>query len=181
MAKQVHRARVCHAISALSCYVTMQNHCLQDTGREGERARGPRGQGAREPGGQGARELDWCHLGYVLFPHTLCLPPFSFLRLVACLGWWYLILSLTRHVVLKSEILGYHNKLLHSSLVRLQGTETSYRWQVLEAAELAREINIFFKVFFPTLFVLSASLTYLYCFSFDKSGNTHISSILLEI
>lgn len=51
------RARVCHAISALSCYVTMQNHCLQDPGREGERARdeGVRARARGEGGGQGAR------------------------------------------------------------------------------------------------------------------------------
>ena len=81
MAKQVHRARVCHAISALSCYVTMQNHCLQDTGREGERARGPRGQGAREPGGQGAsgrESLTDAILATCYFPTHFVFPPLVF-------------------------------------------------------------------------------------------------------
>ena len=130
VAKQVHHDP--HVPCCL-CSQLLHNHAkslftlFTGYGARGHGGGGGRGGEGKRARGRGAREPDWCHLGYVLFPRIhisdiwYLSSPLLFLWLVASLGWWYLILSLTRHVVLKSEILGYH-KLLHSSLVRLQGT-----------------------------------------------------------
>ena len=122
-AKQVHRDPHARCYQCSSCYITMQNHCLQDRGR------GREGVGRKSlPDATWAKRVclmpSWLR---AISPHifkwymVFVSLPLVFLWLIACLGWWYSTLSLTRHVVLKSEILGYH-KLLHSSLVRLQGT-----------------------------------------------------------